>query len=83
LKGGTPEAEATFRGQLVMVGMKGRETIVGGCSTRCMLYSVYAVLSVNSSSWYGEIERDDLPLCSAMMVKKERWGMKMGTIQRI
>ena len=24
-----------------------------------MLYSVYAVLSVNSRSWHGEIERDD------------------------
>jgi hypothetical protein len=44
-----------------------------------MLYSVYAELSVNSWSWYGEIERDDLTLCSAMMVEKERWGMKMRT----
>jgi len=26
-----------------------------------------------------EIERDDLTLCSAMMVEKERWGMKMET----
>jgi len=44
-----------------------------------MLYSVYAVLSVNSWSLHGEIERDDLTLCFAMMVEKERWGMKMGT----
>jgi len=35
-----PEAEATFRGQLVIVKMKGRQTILGGCCTRCMLYSV-------------------------------------------
>jgi len=45
-----------------------------------MLYSVYAVLGVNSLSWHGEIERDDLTLCSAIMVEKERWGIKMGTI---
>jgi hypothetical protein len=44
-----------------------------------MLYSVYAVLSVNSWSLHAETERDDLTLCSAMMVEKERWGMKMGT----
>jgi len=44
--GGTAEAEATFRGQLVMVRMKGRQTILGGCCTRCMLYLVYAVLGV-------------------------------------
>jgi len=47
--------------------------VLGECYTRCMLYSVYAVLCVNSWSWDGEIERDDLTLCSAMMVKKERW----------
>jgi len=39
-----------------------------------MLYSVYAVLSVNSWSWHGEIERDDLTLCSAMIV--ELWTRK-------
>jgi len=33
-----------------------------------MLYSVYAVLGVNSWSWHEEIERDDLTLCSVMMV---------------
>jgi len=38
-----PEAEATFRGQLVIMRMKGRQTILG---TWCMLYSVYAVLGV-------------------------------------
>jgi len=30
-----------------------------------MLYLVYAVLGVNSSSWRGEIERDDLTSCSS------------------
>jgi hypothetical protein len=40
------EAEATFRGQLEIVRMKGRHTILGACCTRCMLYSVYAVLGV-------------------------------------
>jgi len=44
-----------------------------------MPYSVYAVLSVNLLSWHGEIERDNITLCSVMMVEKERWGMKMGT----
>jgi hypothetical protein len=32
-----PEAEATFRGQVVIMGMKGRETIFGGCCTRCII----------------------------------------------
>jgi len=48
LKGGTPEAVASFRGQPVILRMDGRQTIVVGCSAQCMLYSVYAVLSVNS-----------------------------------
>ena len=39
------------------------------CSTQCMLYLVYAVLSVNSWSWHGEIERDDLTLCFQLMVE--------------
>jgi len=55
----------------------------GVCCTWCMLYSVYTVLSVNSYSRHREIERDDLSLCSAMMVEKEGWGMRMGTIWRI
>jgi len=41
VQGGTPEAEATLRGQLLIMRMKGRQAIVG---TRCMLYSVYAIL---------------------------------------
>jgi len=70
---GTPEAEATFRGQLVIMRMKGKQTIFE-CRTQCMLYSVYAVLGVNSWSCHGEIERDDLTLCPAMMV--EMWMRK-------
>jgi len=42
------EAEATFKGQLLIVRMKGRQTILGGCCTLHMLYMVYAVLSVHS-----------------------------------
>ena len=42
------EAEDSSRGQLIIVRMMGRQTIFGGCSTRCMLYSVYAALSVYS-----------------------------------
>jgi len=38
-----------------------------------MLYLVNAVLGVNSLSWNGEIERDNLTLCSAMMVE---WWMR-------
>jgi len=41
--GGTPAAEtllATFRGQLEIVRMKRRQTILGVCCTRCMLHSV-------------------------------------------
>jgi len=43
---GTPEAEATFSSQLVIMRMKGRQTILGGYYTLCILYSVYAVLGV-------------------------------------
>jgi len=35
-----PEAEATFRGQLIIMGMEGKQTILG------ILYLVYAVLGV-------------------------------------
>ena len=38
--GGTPKAEAIFSGQLVIMRMKGRQTMLGGCCTWCMLYSV-------------------------------------------
>jgi len=34
--------------------------VLSVCCTRCMLYSVYALLGVNSWSWHAEIERDDL-----------------------
>jgi len=45
---------------------------------RCMLYSVYVALSVNSWWWHREIQRDDLTLCSCddgrAVDKKERDG---------
>jgi len=44
--------------------MKGWQTISGVCCTRCKLHSAYAALDVNSWWWHGEIERDDLTLCS-------------------
>ena len=44
--GGILEAAATFRGQLLIMRMKGRQTILGRCCTRCMLYPVYAVLGL-------------------------------------
>jgi len=74
VKEGALEAEATFKRQLIIMRMEGRPTILGGCCTRCGLYSVYAVLGVNSWSCHGEIERDHLTLCSAMMV--ELWTRK-------
>jgi len=58
-------------------------------STWCMLvlgvclYLVYAVLSVNSWSWHGEIERDDLTLCSAMMVELWMRKREMGIMMRM
>jgi len=33
VKGGTPEAEATFNGQLVILRMKRKPTMMGGCCT--------------------------------------------------
>jgi hypothetical protein len=46
LKRGTLGNKATSRGQVVIVGMKGTQTIMGGCGTWRMQYSVYAVLGV-------------------------------------
>jgi len=86
--------------------MKGRQTILGGCCTQCMLYSVYAVLGVcctrcvlysvyvvlgvcytvlgvNSWSWHGEIERDDLTWFSTMMVELMTRKREMRTMWRI
>jgi len=45
LQRGTLKAEATFWGQLVIVRMKERPTIMVGCCTQCLRYSVYSVLS--------------------------------------
>jgi len=51
---------------------------LGVCCTQCMLHSVYAALGVNSWWWHGEIERDDLTLCSCnegrVVDEKERDG---------
>jgi len=40
VEGGAPKAKAIFRGQFVIMWMKGRQTILGVGCTRCMLYSV-------------------------------------------
>ena len=42
----TPDAAPNFRGQLVIMRMKGSQTIMDGHCTRCMLYSMYGVLGV-------------------------------------
>jgi len=46
--------------------------VCGVCSLQCMLYSVYAVLGVNSSSWHREIRRDESTLCTSVMVELSR-----------
>jgi len=71
---GPPEAEATVRGHLVIMTMKRRQSIIGGCCSQCMLYSVYRILGANSWSRHGETQRDDLTLCSAIIV--ELWTRK-------
>jgi len=43
--------------------------VLGVCCTWCMLYLVYAVLGVNSRSWRGEIESDDLTSYFQVMVE--------------
>jgi hypothetical protein len=58
MQGGTPQAEATSMRQLVIMRMKERQTIFGWYCTRCVLYLVYAVLSVIHGrcilySWYA------------------------------
>jgi len=45
-QGGIAEAEATFRSQLEILRMKGRQAILGVCFTWGLLYSVYSLLSV-------------------------------------
>ena len=64
-----------------MVRMKGRQNILGVYCTRCMLYSVYAALSVNSWWWHGEMERDDLNLCSCVDARvddEKEWDGRRG-----
>ena len=63
------------------------DAVLGGCCTRWMPYSVDAVLGVNYWSWHGEMQWDDLTLCSCddgrVVDKKERWRMRIGAIWRI
>jgi len=51
---------------------------LGVCCTRRMLHLAYVTLGVNSWWWHGEIERDDLTLCSCndgrVVDNKERDG---------
>jgi len=54
------------------------DAVHGVCSTQCILYSVYAVLGVDSQSWHGEIKRDDLTLCSARIVELRMRTREMG-----
>jgi len=87
MKGDMPEAEVTFRGQLAIMRPKERRTILRGCCIPYTLSLVHAVLSVNWWSWHGEISRDDITLCSAMMVeiwtRQREMVMMMRTMWRI
>jgi len=51
--------------------MYSMDAVLGACWTWCILYLLYAILSVNCWSCHGEIDKDDVTLCSAMMI--ERW----------
>jgi len=53
------------------------DAVCGVCCTCCMLYLVYAVVGVNSWSWHGEIESNDLTLCSYVMVELRTWKREM------
>jgi hypothetical protein len=44
-----------LKGHLIIERIKANQVIIGGCCTQSMQYSVYAVLSVNSSPVYGQI----------------------------
>jgi len=68
-QGGMPETKASFSSQFIILRMKGKQTILVGWYSRCMLNSVYTVLGVNSWSWPGGMERVDLTLCSAKIVE--------------
>ena len=61
--------DVTFWGQLQIMRMKGSQTILGECCTWCMLHLENAALTVNSSSWHGKIESDDITSCSVMIVQ--------------
>jgi len=43
--------------------------VLSVCCTQCMLYSVYAILGVNLWSWHGEIVSDDLSSFFQVMVE--------------
>jgi len=45
------------------------DAVIGVNCTWCKLYLVYAVLSVYSWSWHGEIERDDFASYSLVMAE--------------
>jgi hypothetical protein len=63
------EADTTCMGHVVIMRMRGRLATSGGCCTRCMLYLVHAVLSLNSWSWHGEMGRYDFTSYSVMIVE--------------
>jgi hypothetical protein len=46
MKTGRPQTVAAFRGQLVIIRTKRRQTIMGRCCTQCKVSSVYGVLGV-------------------------------------
>jgi len=65
---GMPGAEASLWFLHVNVRMNEWQTILCACCTHYVPYYLHAVHGVNSWSWHRGIERDDLTLCSGMMV---------------
>jgi len=71
--GGMLEAEAAFSGQLVMVTMNGRWTILGVCCTQCEL-SIMACR--DELGWRNFVFHDN----DRLVEKNETWQIKMATI---
>jgi len=46
VKGGMQDADRTFRGLLILMRMKTWQIVLGAFWTRCMLYSMHAVLDI-------------------------------------
>jgi len=76
--GGTPKAEATCRSRLVIMTMKGRQTILGVSCTRCQLV---IMTWRDREGWLNFVFRDD----SRVVDEKEKdggWGWEQCNYKR-